>query len=331
MAPPQAKACGFALLHCLFRSEKAEFTQFFHSGTRADLVQGLAPYGVEDKMRINHNVQAIFVQRQLNHTESMLQKSMEKLSSGMRINRAGDDATNLAVSEKMRTQIRGLKQAERNAMMGLSFIQVTEGNLSQVNDILQRIRELAIQAANGIYSTSDRMQIDVEVSQLIDEVDRISTSAEFNRLKLLTGDLAPRSQVASLFFHVGPNMDQRIKAFVATMNSTSFGLIEGGRKKGVSTVSKANQMIGTVDNAIDALNRQRANLGAYYNRMEITVEALNSSYENMVTAESRIRDTDMAEELVEYTKEQILMQSGTAMLAQAGQNSKTVLQLLERL
>lgn len=279
-------------------------------------------------MQVNHNISALFAHRQNKVAESMLTKSIEKLSSGERINRAGDDAANLAVSEKMRTQIRGLKQAENNAMLGLSFIQVAEGSLGQVNDILQRIRSLSIQAANGIYSPQDRMQINVEVSQLIDEVDRISTSAEFNRMKLLDGSLSKTGK-ASVFFHVGPNKDQRIHAFISTMNAKTFDLTENGRKKGISTVDKANQMLGTVDNALDKLNRQRANLGAYYNRLDISVQSLRTGYENMVAAESRLRDTDMAEELVEYTRQQVLLQSSTAMLAQANQNSRVVLQLLK--
>jgi flagellin len=292
---------------------------------------GFCSSGVEENMQVNHNTSAIFAQRQIKMSESRLAKSIEKLSSGERINRAGDDATNLAVSEKMRTQIRGLKQAESNAMLGLSFIQVAEGGLGQVNDILQRVRELSIQAANGIYSGQDRVQIEVEVSQLIEEVDRISTSSEFNRMKLLDGSLSKAGK-ASMFFHVGPNQNQRIRAYISTMNSRAFNLIEDtGRKKGVSTVGKANSMLGTVDNAIDNLNRQRADLGAYYNRIEITAQSLRTGYENMVGAESRIRDTDVAEELVEYTKEQVLLQSGTAMLAQANQNSKIVLQLLKDL
>ncbi|MDH4199184.1 MAG: flagellin [Spirochaetia bacterium] len=281
-------------------------------------------------MQVNHNTSAIFALRQIKMSESMLTKSIEKLSSGERINRAGDDATNLAVSEKMRTQIHGLKQAEDNGMLGLSFLQVTEGSLAQVNDVLQRIRSLSIQAANGIYSGSDRMQINVEVSQLIDEVDRISTSAEFNRMKLLDGSLS-KSGKASVFFHVGPNQNQRIHAFIATMNSKAFKLTEGGVKKGVSTVDKANNMLGTVDSALDNLNKQRASVGAYYNRLETTVRSLQTGYENMVAAESRVRDTDMAEELVEYTRQQVLLQSGTAMLAQANQKSKIVLQLLKEI
>jgi flagellin len=260
-----------------------------------------------------------------------VRKSTEKLSTGMRINRAGDDATNLAVSEKMRTQIRGLKQAERNALNGMSFIQVAESGMVQVNDILQRVRELSVQAANGIYADSDRLQIQVEVSQLIDEVDRISTTVQFNRRKVLTGDYARGSDRASMFFHVGPNQDQRIQAYVATMSSRSLGLYQANEKKQITTVGEANQMIGTVDAALDKLNRQRADLGAYYNRIESTSQALSSAYENMVAADSRIRDADMAEELIEFTRNQVVLQSGTAMLAQANASSRLVLQLLDSL
>lgn len=281
-------------------------------------------------MQINRNLPALFVNRHLHKVSDNFDKSIQKLTTGERINRAGDDATNLAVSEKMRTQIRGLKQAERNALNGMSFIQVAEGNMGQVNEILQRMRELAVQGANGIYSDADRQQIQVEISQLIEEVDRISTSAEFNRKKLLTGDYAQKSKKGSIFFHVGPNKDQRIRAFIRTMNAKSFGLFENARvKKNIATVGAANTMIGTVDSALDKLNRQRADLGAYYNRMETTVEALRVSYESMLSADSRLRDTDMAEELLEFTKNQIQMQSGTAMLAQANFTSQLVLQLLE--
>jgi len=283
-------------------------------------------------MQINNSLSALYVNRNLKTVSKNLDKSVEKLATGRRINRAGDDATNLAVSEKMRTQIRGLKQAERNAQNGLSFIQVAEGNMGQVNDILQRIRELSVQAANGIYSESDRMQIQVEVSQLIEEVDRIGTSAEFNKLKLLTGDLARGSAKASVFFHVGPNQNQRIRAYIRTMNASSFGLMDGpDDKKGIGTVADANSMIGVIDQSLDKLNLQRAELGAYYNRIDTTIDALRTGYENMVAAESRIRDTDMAEELLEYTKNQVQLQSGTAMLAQANFSSRLVLNLLDRL
>lgn len=284
-------------------------------------------------MQINHNLPAMQVNRQLHKVYSRYEKSIEKLSTGERINRAGDDATNLAVSEKMRTQIRGLRQAERNAMNGLSFIQTAEGSMGQVNDILQRIRELSVQAANGIYSASDRQQIQVEISQLVDEIDRIGTSAEFNRMKLLTGKFARGSKLGSIFFHVGPNKDQRIQAFIKTMNGRAFGFYEGvgmnAAKRSLATVYQANEMIGTVDNALDKLNRQRADLGAYYNRIETTVDALRTGYENMVAAESRIRDTDMAEELLEFTRNQVQLQSGTAMLAHTNFSARLVVSLLE--
>ena len=282
-------------------------------------------------MKINNNLSAMFVHRQLQNSFLKIGKSIEKLSTGMRINRAGDDATNLAVSEKMRTQIRGLRQAERNAMNGISFIQVAESGMVQVNDMMQRIRELSIQAANGIYSVSDRTQIQVEVSQLIDEIDRISTTVEFNRRKILTGDYAQDSVRASMFFHVGPNQNQRIRAYVATMNAQSLGFYQANEKQKLTTVGEANQMVGIVDQALDKLNRQRADLGAYHNRLESTARSLSSYHENMVAAESRIRDTDMADELIEYTKNQVLLQSSTAMLAQANFSSRLVLSLLDNL
>lgn len=283
-------------------------------------------------MQINHNLSALFVNRQLKTVESDLQSSTEKLATGMRINRAGDDATNLSVSERMRTQIKGLRQAERNALNGMSFIQVAEGNLSHVNTILQRLRELAVQSANGIYSQEDRRLITLEVSQMIGEVNRLSTTAQFNRLKLLTGDFARQSDTGSMFFHVGPNQDERIRAYIPTMNARAFGLEDAsGVRKNLATVQASNEMIGTVDAALDKVNQQRADLGAYYNRIDITLNALRSGYENMNAAESRLRDTDMAEELVEFTKNQILLQSGTAMLAQSNFSNQTVLQLLDKM
>lgn len=280
-------------------------------------------------MRINHNMSAIFANRQLKSMTQGLDKSIEKLASGEAINKAGDDASGLAVSEKMRTQINGLFQAEKNTLNGLSFIQVAEGSLQQINDILQRIRTLAVQSANGIYSNQDRQQIQVEVSSLIDEIDRISTSAEFNRMKMLNGQFAQASGVGSMFFHVGPNSDQRIRAYISTMSSRALSLWGEGGKLTISTVGEANSMIGNVDRALDRLNRQRAELGAYYNRMENTAKALNLSYENMMAADSRIRDTDMAAEMVEFTKNQILVQSGVAMLSQANSQPQMILKLLQ--
>ncbi len=279
-------------------------------------------------MRINHNMSAIFANRQLQMVSERMDRSIERLSSGERINRAGDDASGLAVSEKMRTQINGLLQAEKNAQNGLSFIQVAEGSLQQINDILQRVRMLSVQSANGIYSNSDRLQIQVEVSQLIEEVDRITTSAEFNRMKMLTGIYAKGSKTGSIFFHVGPNQNQRMRAFLATMSAKALNLTEGVKRRSISTVGLANSMIGYIDTALDKLNRQRADLGAYYNRMENTIGALARSYENMLAADSRLRDADMAAEMVDFTKNQILVKSGTAMLAQANQIPQLVLQLL---
>ncbi|HPA73001.1 MAG TPA: flagellin [Spirochaetota bacterium] len=279
-------------------------------------------------MRIGHNMSAIFANRQIKLVSERLDKSIEKLASGETINRAGDDASGLAVSEKMRTQMLGLVQAEKNAQNVISFIQVAEGSLLQVNEILQRIRMLSIQAANGIYSNHDRVQIQVEVSQLIDEVDRIATSAEFNRQKILTGHYARNSRDGQMFFHVGPNQNQRIFAVIKTMSARALNLVEGSQKRSLSTVAQANTMVGYVDAALDRLNRQRADLGAYYNRMENTVRALAYSHENMTAAFSRIRDADMADEMVEFTKNQILIQSGTAMLAQANFKPQLVLKLL---
>ncbi len=280
-------------------------------------------------MRINHNMSAVFANRQLQDVSNRMDKTIEKLASGEAINRAGDDASGLAVSEKMRTQILGLVQAEKNTMNGLSFIQVAEGSFQQVNDILQRIRALSIQSANGIYSNSDRTQIQVEVSQLIDEVDRISTSAEFNRMKMLTGRYARGSKTGSMFFHVGANSNQRIRVFIQTISSKALNLIDGNKKRTISTVGQANSMIGYIDSALEKLNRQRADLGAYYNRLENTTKALVRSHENLMAADSRIRDVDMAAQMVEFTKDQILIQTGVAMLAQANFKPKLIMKLLD--
>lgn len=280
-------------------------------------------------MIINHNMSAVFANRQLKLQTQKMDAAIEKLASGQQINKSGDDASGLAVSEKMRTQINGLFQAEKNAQNGLSFIQVAEGSLQQINDILQRIRTLSVQAANGIYSNSDRQQIQVEVSSLIDEIDRISSTAEFNRMNMLTGVFSRSSTSGSMFFHIGPNANQRIQAYIRTMSSKSLYLWEGENKRTISTVGDANSMIGSVDRALDELNRQRAELGAYYNRMQNSVQSLSLSYENMLAADSRIRDADMAAEMVEFTKSKILVQSGTTMLAQANQKPQLVLNLLK--
>jgi len=285
-------------------------------------------------MVINHNMSAMFAQRSEGITELSKQKEMEKLSSGMKINRAGDDASGLAVSEKMRAQIRGLNQASANAQNGISFIQTTEGYLNETNDIVQRVRELAVQSSNGIYSAEDRMQIQVEVSSLVAEVDRIASTAQFNGMNMLTGRFArptgENSVTASLWFHIGANMDQRTQVYIGTMSAAALGLRSVGSEDVMSLESpeNANRAIGTLDEAMKKINKQRADLGAYQNRLEKTVTGLDISSENLQASESRIRDTDMAKEMVDFTKDNVLSQAGTAMLAQANQSSQNVLSLL---
>ena len=285
-------------------------------------------------MVINHNMSAMFAQRSQGIQDLNQQKSMEKLSSGMRINRAGDDASGLAVSEKMRSQIRGLNQASTNAENGISFIQTTEGYLQETTDIVQRIRELAVQSSNGIYSDEDRMQIQVEVSSLIAEVDRIASAAQFNGMNMLTGRFArPTGEnvvTASMWFHIGANMDQRTQVYIGTMSAMALGLRNVGDESIMSlgAPDDANRAIGTLDEALKKINKQRADLGAYQNRLEMTVKGLDIGAENLQASESRIRDTDMAAEMVEFTKDQVLSQAGTAMLAQANQSSQNVLSLL---
>jgi flagellin len=286
-------------------------------------------------MIINHNLSAMFANRELGVTQATIAKNTEKLSSGMRINRAGDDASGLAVSEKMRSQIRGLNQASKNAANGISFIQTTEGYLQESQDIVQRLRELSVQASNGIYSAEDRMQIQVEVSQLVDEIDRIASHAQFNGMNLLTGRFARESGenvvTGSMWLHIGANMDQRTRIYIGTMTATALGVRSAGDGKIMSLESPdgANRSIGTLDEALKKINKQRADLGAYQNRLEHAVKGIDIGSENLQAAESRIRDTDMASEMVEYTKNRILSQAGGAVLAQANQSTQTVLQLLQ--
>ena len=286
-------------------------------------------------MVINHNMSAMFSNRSLGVTQGSLTKDMEKLSSGQRINRAGDDASGLAVSEKMRSQIRGLNQASRNAANGISFIQTTEGYLQETTDIIQRIRELAVQASNGIYTDEDRMQIQVEVSQLVAEVDRIASQAQFNGMNMLTGRFAQatgeNTPTASMWLHIGANMDQRMSVFIGTMTAAALGMREIGTEEvmTIAAPSDANRAIGTLDEALKIINKQRADLGAYQNRLDYAVKGLDIAAENTQASESRIRDTDMASAMVEFTKNQVLSQSGIAMLAQANSQSQSVLSLLQ--
>ena len=286
-------------------------------------------------MIINHNMSALFADRQLKVNGLMLDKNMEKLSSGIRIVRAGDDASGLAVSEKMRSQIRGLRQASTNAANGISFIQTSEGYLQESQDILQRLRELSVQSANGVYTDEDRMQIQVEVSALVNEVDRIASHAQFNGMNMLTGRFARAGGqnvvTASMWLQIGANMDQRTRVFIGTMTAEALGIRNPGNKQiiSLSTPDGANRSIGMLDSALRAINKQRADLGAYQNRLEYAVKGLDVGAENLQAAESRIRDADMASEMVEYTKNAILTQSATAMLAQANTKTRTVLQLLQ--
>ncbi len=285
-------------------------------------------------MVINHNLSAMFANRQLGQTGGKLQGSIEKLSSGYRINRAGDDPAGLAVSEKMRSQIRGLNQAERNIQNGVAFIQASEGYLQETQDILHRIRELAVQSANGIYSSEDRMQIQVEVSQLVDEVNRIASHAQFNGMNMLTGRFAWDAEDTGaniMQFQVGANMDQSERVYIGTMTAAALGLQGAQGEQGqvsISTVETSNQTIGTVDAALRTVSKQRADLGAYQNRFEMASEGVAIAAENLQAAESRIRDADMASQMVDFVKNQILLQSGTAMLAQANTTPQSVLQLL---
>lgn len=286
-------------------------------------------------MIINHNMSALNANRLLGTNEIELTKGMEKLSSGMRINRGADDASGLAVSEKLRSQIRGLNQAEKNIQNGVSFIQTTEGYLQETTDIVQRLRELSVQSANGIYSQEDRMQIQVEVSQLVDEVNRVASHAQFNGLNMLTGMFsqnAPADKAMTMQLQVGANADQSKKIFIGTMTATALGL-QTSSGQGVATMSigspeEANKSLLSLDKALMTINKQRADLGAYQNRFEMAAKGVAVAAENLTASESRIRDTDMASEMVNYTKNRILGQASTAMLAQANVRSQGVMQLL---
>lgn len=286
-------------------------------------------------MIINHNMQSINANNVLKFKTLETSKNMEKLSSGMKINRAGDDASGLAVSEKMRGQIRGLQQAERNIQNGVSFIQATEGYLQETTDIVHRLRELSVQSSNGIYTAEDRMQIQVEVSQLIDEVNRIASHAQFNGMNMLTGRFANVGQTGgtgaiSMFLHVGANTDQRRQMYVGTMTAAALKLETSDTKEkmSISTPELANRAIATLDDALKTINKQRADLGAYQNRFEMAQKGVSIASENLTAAESIIRDTDMAGQMVDFVKNNVLVQSGAAMLAQANAQSQSVLRLL---
>ncbi|WP_046227676.1 flagellin Hag [Paenibacillus dauci] len=280
-------------------------------------------------MIINHNIAALNTSRALNSASGAQSKSMEKLSSGMRINRAGDDAAGLAISEKMRGQIRGLDQASRNAQDGISLIQTAEGALNETHDILQRMRELAVQSGNDTNTTNDRQNIQDEVDQLAKEITRISTTTEFNTKKLLNGD----ASTSPLTFQIGANKDQTMSLSISQLDAASLG-VGSGTGEAVTgldvktNAATASAAISTIDAAITSVSTQRSKLGSVQNRLEHTINNLGASSENLTAAESRVRDVDMASEMVKQTKNSILSQAAQAMLSQANQQPQGVLQLL---
>ena len=280
-------------------------------------------------MRINHNITALNTYRQLTINNTAANKSLEKLSSGYRINRAGDDAAGLAISEKMRGQIRGLNQAERNAQDAISLIQTAEGALNETHSILQRMRELAVQAASDTNTDIDRGELQKEIEQLLEEIDRISTETEFNTRTLLNGDFDGSSETKKLTFQVGANRNQVVELTIGNMNAETLGVGAAATKVNLKTQSTASTAIFTIDKAIEKVSSERAKLGAMQNRLEHTINNLSTTAENLTASESRIRDVDMAKEMMEFTKNSILQQAATAMLAQANQQPQGVLQLLQ--
>lgn len=269
-------------------------------------------------MRIQHNIAALNAHRQLGVNNTAAGKSLERLSSGFRINRAADDAAGLAISEKMRSQIRGLNQAIRNAQDGISLVQTAEGATQEIHSMLQRMRELAVQAASGTYTDDDRAALQDEVDQLIEEIDRIAKNTEFNTLTLLSGGITDSA------IQVGANADQTIEIEIASLTVSEIG-ISG---LSISSGGSAQDAISTIDDAIKTVSEERAKLGALQNRLEHTIANLGVTMENLTAAESRIRDVDMAAEMMEFTKFNILNQASIAMLAQANMQPQSVLQLL---
>jgi flagellin len=273
-------------------------------------------------LRIYNNVEASNAHRNLQMTNQAASKAMERLSSGLRINRAADDAAGLAVSEIMRSSIRGMKVASRNAEDGISLVQVADATLGTTQDMLQRVRDLAVQASNGTLTDAQRANLDKEVQQVLTEVNKVGTDTEFNGIKVLAGSVATAGTAVTL--QVGANGGQNIAFTIGTVSTTDLG-ISG---LAVSTQASASAAIASIDAAISTLSTARANMGAIQNRLEQTITRLGVTAENLQSAESRIRDADMAEEMISFTKQQILQQSGTAMLAQANQAPQNVLQLL---
>ena len=280
-------------------------------------------------MRINTNISALNAWKNLAITDGLMAKSLEKLSSGYRINRAADDAAGLAISEKMKAQTRGLRQAVRNAQDGISLIQTAEGALNEVHAILQRMRELAVQAGNGIYESDDLQMIQDEINQLVDEINEISTRTEFNTKKLLDGTVA-----TGISLQIGANAGQVMEISIAKMDSESLGVQDVNivpPTDGTDETDGTDDIdapIDAIDGAIKLVSQERSKLGAYQNRLEHTINNLNTAAENLEAAGSRIRDVDMALEMANFTRHQILQAAGTAMLAQANLTPQSILKLL---
>ena len=275
-------------------------------------------------MVVQHNLQAANTNRQLGITTSAQAKSTEKLSSGYKINRAADDAAGLSISEKMRSQIRGLNKASSNAQDGVSLVQTAEGALNETHSILQRMNELATQAANGTNTSVDRSTIRAELDQLRSEINRIQSTTQFNTMNLLDGTFSGATNKMKL--QVGALSGQSIDFSIANMCATKIGLTS---TLSVSTFTKAGSYMKSVQNAIEVVSKQRSAMGAIQNRLEHTIANLDTTSENTQAAESRIRDTDMASEMVTYSKNNILAQAGQSMLAQANQSTQGVLSLLQ--
>lgn len=275
-------------------------------------------------MVVQHNLTAANTNRQLGITTNGLQKSTEKLSSGYKINRAADDAAGLSISEKMRNQIRGLNKASDNAQDGISLVQTAEGALNEVHSMLQRMSELAVQASNGTNASQDRTALDNEVQQLKTEIERVGTTTQFNKMDILTGEFSSNNEKT---LQVGANQNQVITIAISALTSTVGSALDDTVK--VGTASAAQSSITIIQNSITNLSALRSKLGALQNRLEHTVANLDNISENTQSAESRIRDTDMAEEMVQYSKNNILQQAGQSMLAQANQANQGVLSLLQ--
>ena len=272
-------------------------------------------------MVVQHNMSALNTNRQLSISTNTLSKSTEKLSSGYKINRAGDDAAGLTISEKMRSQIKGLNKASDNAQNGVSLVQTAEGALNEAHSILQRMNELATQAANDTNTTSDRTAIQQEMDQLASEIDRISSTTQFNTQNLLSGGYSKKN------LQVGALKGQKISITISKMSAASLGL--GTGKIGVSTFTKAGSTMSRIQGAISKVSTQRSKLGAIQNRLEHTINNLDTTAENTQAAESRIRDTDMATEMVKYSATNIIQQAGQSMLAQANSQTQGVLSLIQ--